>query len=177
MSRRRRYRPRVRDISGLLVLASAGWGWTLAHLAGFLALGAAAALTWPLLVLGLLIGPQAALYGCIPRRWRVRYRKRHGRAGARSAYIPQWMRRAVYRADRYRCVHCQSVVSLQWDHRWAWACGGPTSLANGFTLCQPCNYAKGCYYPPWDGFAQPGAGIMASERHTLRRWLRMAYAL
>lgn len=186
MSRRRRYRPRVRDASAPLILASAGYGWSVAHLAGFLLLGVLAVAAWPLVILGLTAAPAMVIGGCWPRRWRVAWRKRRADGGlgrGHAGHIPGWMRTAVYRADRWRCVHCGSTYRLQWDHVVPFACGGLTVLWNGAALCGMCNRLKSCYYPPWDGggprFAQQAA-ILASERRARRnplRWLRMAYAL
>jgi hypothetical protein len=181
VSGRRRYRPRVGHFLALPVMATAGWGAELWHLAGFLLLGLAGLAFWPLALLVLLAGPHMALYAAVPARWRVRYRKRHGRAGAASSYIPRWLRLAVYRADRWRCVHCQSVAGLQWDHVVPWACGGATALWNGCTLCSACNRLKSCYYPKWDGWVSYGPGaILRSELRARRnplRWLRLAWAL
>lgn len=178
-----RYRPRVRHAAALPVLVSAGWGWTAWHLAGLILAGAMAAVLWPLAILALLSAPPVLIGGMWPRRWRVASRSRRidrGYGRGRSGYIPLWMRRAVYRADRYRCVYCGLRGDLQVDHIVPWACGGLTVLWNLATLCALHNRAKSCYYPPWDGRIAGPDAILRAEHRARRnplRWLRMAFAL
>lgn len=183
MARRRRYRPRVRDASGAAVLASSGYGYSLAHWAGFLGLGLAAVLVLPLLLVALAAAPGALIGACWPSRWRVRWRKYRSARGlgrGHAGHIPLWMRASVYRADRYRCVHCRLPAGLQCDHVKPFACGGLTVLWNLVTLCGECNRLKSCYWQPWDGYDAIRTPILASERRARRspaRWLRMAWSL
>lgn len=106
-------------------------------------------------------------------------------------HIPVRRRRAVYAADRSRCVHCHSVIRLEVDHRRPHACRGRNWWFNLFTLCRRCNKVKSDYhvrpdgtvnYHPFQGFSDRGeaAAILASERRACMnpaRWLRLIAAL
>lgn len=57
--------------------------------------------------------------------------------------IPAALRTAVFERDAYRCVQCGSWKDLRADHVVPEVHGGPTTLENLQTLCQPCNSRKG----------------------------------
>jgi hypothetical protein len=119
----------------------------------------------------------------VPRR--VRMARRHDRP---RPPIPRWLRKAVYAADRYRCVYCASRLQLQLDHVIPWSFGGLTVLWNLVTLCGRCNRIKSnywksdtgqVYYRPFRNAASKGmAGmILRRELRTRRnpvRWVRAA---
>lgn len=58
------------------------------------------------------------------------------------------LRLQVYKADKYRCVHCGGNEDLSVDHIKPVALGGTNERSNLQTLCQPCNSRKGT---KWDG--------------------------
>lgn len=128
----------------------------------------------------------------VRRRWRIAYRKAHGREGARSARITARMRRVVLAADRYECVIGEDCAGpVQVDHIRPWAAGGITCLVNLMGLCRYHNMVKSGYwrdrdgyvhYRPWAGYDDVvlAAAILAAERSA--RWrpgrlLRAAWAL
>lgn len=123
-------------------------------------------------------GGAAALPDLMTTR-RNRMARRHGQP--RPA-IPQWLRRATYAADRYRCVYCRmrpgrqrpggSVVKLQWDHIVPWSFGGLTSLWNGATLCDRCNRVKSNYWKSDSGRVYYIGWAGASNQHEAGRILR-----
>lgn len=174
--RRRRHGRKARRAAAGCVAVAAGWA-ALGHLAVL-----AVVLSFIFLILVFL--PVSAV---APRRWRVAYRHAHGREGARSAYISLRQRRAVYAADRHRCVYCHSRVSLQVDHVLPWSHGGRTWLPNMVTLCGPDNRVKSDYWPgegyrPFEGAGNIAlaAAILAAERRARRnplRWVRAALSL
>ena len=170
-------------------LAAAGWqqaGEPL-HAAGLAVACVLALVVVPLVMLALLIAPSALLAGLVPRRWRIAYR--HAHEGRPS--IPRRLRRAVYAADRYRCVYCGIKQDRQVDHFRPWASGGLTSLFNLFTLCGKHNRVKSNYWKDRDGYvhyrafkdadnAALAALILAAEKRARLnpvRWLRAAWAL
>lgn len=53
------------------------------------------------------------------------------------------LRTKVYERDAYRCRGCGTHLALTCDHVVPESKGGPTTLENLQTLCQPCNSAKG----------------------------------
>lgn len=53
------------------------------------------------------------------------------------------LRRLVHERDQYRCVRCGTWKHLTCDHIIPESKGGPTTLENLQTLCQPCNSSKG----------------------------------
>jgi HNH endonuclease len=110
----------------------------------------------------------------VPACWRAWWRRGHpGRP-----HIPDWLRRAVYAADRRRCCYCGYAGSLQLDHGRPWSFGGRTSFWNLFTLCNRCNLVKSNYwdeqgkswYRPFRGYSdiEGAAAILAFERR--HRW-------
>lgn len=122
----------------------------------------------------------------VPRR--VRMARRHDRP---RPPIPAWLRKAVYAADRYRCVYCGSPDGLQLDHVIPWSFGGLTTLWNLVTLCGKHNRIKSnywksdtgkVYYRSWLGFGSTAAMGMAglilkrelSVRRSPLRWVRAA---
>lgn len=60
-----------------------------------------------------------------------------------KARIPANLARQVMERDAYRCRHCGTHLALTCDHVVAESKGGPTTLENLQTLCQPCNSRKG----------------------------------
>ena len=162
-----------------------------AGLAGLAVLTVLALSAIPVLLLGLLSAPGALSSTTVPRRWRVAYRRAHGREGARSARISARLRRMVLAADRKRCVACGSGSQPQVDHYRPWAGGGLTALFNLLILCASCNRTKSNYWRDRDGYVhyRPFAGaddraaaaaILACERRARwnpARWWRAAAAM
>lgn len=66
-----------------------------------------------------------------------------GRLGGVRVPVPQWMRRAVFERDGWKCRHCGSGVRLEADHIFPYSKGGATTLENLQTLCKTCNIRKG----------------------------------
>lgn len=60
-----------------------------------------------------------------------------------KARIPATLARQVMERDAYRCRHCGTHLALTCDHVIPESKGGPTTLENLQTLCQPCNSRKG----------------------------------
>jgi len=115
-----------------------------------------------------------------------------------SARIPKRVQRAVFRADRYRCVNCgylggQVKGDLHADHIRPWRGGGLTAIWNLMTLCAECNMIKCNYWRDRDGFIHyrygldspnlpKAAAILAREqciwvRYNPARWVRAGYDL
>jgi 5-methylcytosine-specific restriction endonuclease McrA len=151
---------------------------------------ALAAAAWPFVFIAVVFFLPACVKAAVPRRWRVWYRRRHGREGAKSSYIPRRTRRTVYAMDRYRCVFCNSGIKIQADHIRPWRAGGLVTLWNLAVLCQQCNLVKSNYYDKpgfemyraWDNHDDraKAAAIIARERrhrYSPLRWLRAAWAL
>jgi HNH endonuclease len=152
---------------------------------------------WPLLAMLLWSGPSLLVALFTSPQQRARRRKRLKDAGhARSAPIRAWVRRAAFRADRYRCVYCHEKFrrgkGLEADHYWPYASGGRSDIFNLFALCKYHNDVKSNYWvDAWDGFVhykpymvqgdvELAKAILAAERrHRLNpfRWLRAAWAL
>ncbi len=57
--------------------------------------------------------------------------------------IPEAVRSEVWRRDGGKCVQCQSVQNLQFDHIIPVSRGGATTVANLQLLCLSCNASKG----------------------------------
>jgi len=202
-TRRKRRRYRAPVTRGVLFGPALGlplWGWAdlgWEHLARPLAWGTLGVM----LVASLLIVPAAALlvaflpsaWGLlVPCSWRKAHRARHGRENCRSAYIPAFLRRLIFRTDRWQCVCCGSAINLQVDHVFPWSLGGLTVFFNLVTLCAVCNRTKSNYwffrrsgrsvYVPFAGAGDRSraAYILAYEKsHRWRplRLLRAAWAL
>lgn len=150
---------------------------------GFILLGAAVSLFYPLAVLLAFEAPGAL----VPWQCRAWYRRGQEHRPA----VSRRLRRVVYAADGYACCYCRSSASLQLDHYKPWSLGGRTSYWNSFTLCGRCNRVKSNYwvhrsgrvtYSPFAGSRYPGdaARILAFERRyrwSLRRFVRAALAL
>lgn len=173
------------------------WGWEdlgqPLHWAGLAGMVLAALLIIPMTLLVILFFLPAALRGgLVPRQWRINYRARHGREGARSAYISKRLRAIVFAADRHRCVVCKSTLVLNADHVRPWQPGGLTTLFNLMTLCRTCNLVKLNYWRERSGYVwyrpdmrtperlAQAAAILRVERR--KRWrplrlLRAAWAL
>lgn len=190
---RRARRVVSRPVMFLPGVGAGAWGWqrfgTPGHLGGLLVLGGAGLAVWPLLVmavLALLTVPHLL----VPRRWRMTWRHAHGRAGARSSFIPAHLRKVVLAADRRRCLYCGAgVKNGPIDHILPWAAGGRTWLWNLAVLCTYCNTVKSNYwhrapyaYRPFPGHdnRRLAAAIEAVERRhrwNPARWTRAAWAL
>lgn len=133
--------------------------------------------------------------GSAPFWLRVRRFLRGKDAGyARSAPIRSWVRRAAFRADRYRCVYChvkfRGGKGLEADHYLSYAGGGRSDIFNLFALCKYHNDIKSNYWRDPDGYEHyrpygvadivMAREILAAERWHRRnplRWLRAAWAL
>jgi len=70
-----------------LVAAAGGWAYLgqPAHLAGLGVMAAAGLVTWPCLVMMMLFAPAVMLGACVPRRWRIGHRQRHGQVTSPAA--------------------------------------------------------------------------------------------
>lgn len=78
-----------------------------------------------------------------PTSDRYRISSRRGPAG----YIPFALRVAVYRRDRFTCLHCGARRTLSIDHIHPFSKGGTTEFENLQTLCRSCNSRKGARVP------------------------------
>jgi hypothetical protein len=154
-------------------------------LLGFLGLGVALSVLWPVALILALQAPGAL----VPNRARIWWRG--GDPG--RPHVPDWLRRAVYAADGRRCClpWCETRAgSLELDHLRPWSLGGRTSFWNMMTLCKAHNLVKSNYwsedgfsvYRPWRGYSNrhEAARILAFERR--HRWsplrlIRAAMAL
>ena len=190
MTRRRR-KEIARTAGYLAAMTGTEQGWAALghpfHSAGLWIGEGVTVAVWPLAVLCLIYGPPALAARLVPRSWRASWR--YGRDT--RPHIPVMLRRAVYRADRWRCVACGWRADLQLDHVFPWSLGGNTSLWNMVTLCGRCNRVKSNFwiwqsgrltYRPFEGADRPqvAAGILAMERRARRRpwrWIRAAYIL
>jgi hypothetical protein len=96
----------------------------------------------------------------------------------RRAYMPEWVRRAVFFRDRGRCVRCQAdlsgMVSLwseeNFDHMVPLASGGLNDVTNIQLLCATCNKRKADgeaftsgTYEDWYSIAEPSAATSAQS--------------
>jgi HNH endonuclease len=185
-----------------LPLAAAGvvWAEVLHEHGGDRVLGLLAAvfvLAWPVLAMTIWSGPSLLIALFTSPSQRAARRKRLKDAGyARSAPIRAWVRRAVFRGDRYRCVYCHKKfrrgIGLEADHYRPYAAGGRSDVFNLFALCKYHNDVKGYYwvsertgavsYKPYMVAPDPvmAAAIMRAEYWHARnpvRWLRVAWAL
>ena len=203
MTARRRYRSyhlsRFGTFGPGLALPLYGWvdlGKPL-HWAGLGVMTAAGLLVVPVAVLVVMFFlPAVLMGGLVPRQWRISYRGKHGREGARSAYITKRLKYVVFAADRYRCAHCgihwDQAGHLEVDHVRPWSLGGLTTLFNCRALCPRCNKIKSNFwrfrrsgravYVPFAGWSDPilAEAILRSERRTQWspfRLLRAAWAL
>jgi hypothetical protein len=186
----------------LVPLAGAGalWFWVLHERGGMDSLDACAAgvvIGWPLLAMVFWSLPSLLIGLFTTPRQRAARRKRRKDAGyARSAPIRSWVRRAAFRADRYRCVYCHEKFrggrGLEADHGRPYASGGFSWIFNIFALCKYHNDVKSNYwvdredgYVHYRPYGVPGdpvlaAAILAAERRhrwNPLRWLRAAWAL
>lgn len=75
------------------------------------------------------------------RMLRVRQPRRP--APARKEPISYRLRKQVFERDAYRCVTCGDWHNLEADNIVPESLGGPTTLDNLQTMCQPCNGRKG----------------------------------
>jgi 5-methylcytosine-specific restriction endonuclease McrA len=156
----RRHRHHLVRTSALAVVAGLVWARSgqpagLEGLAGC-ELGFAGVL-W-LMVSALLFFAGPAWYAALVTA-NVRAGHRHKRklAGHGRPAIPAWLRRHVYAADSWRCVHCGyhaqdlctrcgKTHSLQIEHVRPFSRGGLTAHWNCVSLCGHCNVAKSDYW-------------------------------
>lgn len=150
---------------------------------------------WPLLAM-LVWSLPSILVGLVttPRQRAARRKRRKDKGYARSAPIRSWVRRAVFRADRYRCVYCHKYFrrgkGLEADHYWPYAGGGLSNAFNVLSLCKFHNDVKSNYWMDPDGYEhyrpygyaniEMAREILAAERWRRRnplRWVRCAWAL
>ncbi len=75
-------------------------------------------------------------------RKRAKLLKQRDKA-AKKAKIPSDLRWAVWERDDFTCKHCGRRDHLSIDHIIPESRGGETTLENLWTLCKPCNSAKG----------------------------------
>ena len=123
-----------------------------------------------------------------PPGWMTWWRKDpHGRKKP-----PARLRRKVLAADRKKCLWCGrksgAGVSLQLDHRVAFAAGGLNWVLNFFTLCKDCNMMKSNYNVEDDGYVHyrpwgrayddrsAAARILAAENRARWSLLRLGRA-
>ena len=167
---------------------------------GLIALAAAGLLAWPALAVHAAFLASGGWPALAPRRCRKWYRGRKSRRPRRqaesyretahSARISDRDRGIIFRADRYRCLHCRRRFParlLQVDHWIAWAQGGLSVLKNFATLCGPCNVAKLDYQPGQPSHLFTGESlhraraVWAAERRAIRwspaRYWRLAWAM
>lgn len=67
----------------------------------------------------------------------------HAGSGWRRRRISDSVRLAVWQRDGGRCVRCQDVRDLEYDHDIPHSKGGSDSAENIQLLCLPCNRSKG----------------------------------
>lgn len=173
----------------------AGW-W---HLAGLAAMELAGLVLIPVsLLLALFVLPAVLRGGLVPNQWRIRHRKRHGRANCKSAVITASLRRVVFAADRHRCLYCGVTAAelaalpprlckdgrvrprtLHVDHWKPWQPGGLTTLFNLGTLCDEHNEIKLNYWRERSGYIwyrpserNPGRLAEAARISAAIRWKR-----
>jgi hypothetical protein len=60
----------------------------------------------------------------------------------RARYIPQKVRREVWRRDQARCSECESQERLEYDHLIPLSKGGSSTARNIRLLCERCNRGK-----------------------------------
>lgn len=60
-------------------------------------------------------------------------------------YIPDKIKRQVFRRDHGACVKCGSKLNIQYDHILPFSKGGNNELENIQLLCAKCNIKKGDY--------------------------------
>jgi hypothetical protein len=183
-----------------LAAAGAAWYYGLHEHGGNDSLGLLAVvfvLAWPVLAMTIWSGPSLLIALFTTPQQRAARRKHRKDAGyGRSAPIRAWVRRAAFRADRYRCVYCHQKfrhgIGLEADHYRPYAAGGRSDVFNIFALCKYHNDVKGYYwvseftgyvgYKPYlvKGNVEMAAAIMRAEKWRARnplRWLRAAWAL
>ena len=68
---------------------------------------------------------------------------RQSKSIQRRVYIPENIRKAVFRRDSNHCQNCKSNQNLQIDHIIPISDGGLDDAGNLQTLCMACNIAKG----------------------------------
>mgnify|MGYP003817387313 CR=1 FL=1 len=72
-----------------------------------------------------------------------------------SARIPNYVRKAVYRRDNYRCALCDSEAGIQIHHAVPRGQGGTPFPHNLITLCWRCHaMAHGTRFPDMDVSAE-----------------------
>lgn len=189
MARRRTYKaPATRVMTFGPAVGLPLWGWNYLgeplHGWGLAVMTLAALIVVPAVLLLVFFLPTAWV-AIVPADRRKRYRQKKilkgvPRGAQRSSYPPKFLRRLIFSADRYKCVHCGAASDLQVDHVFPWSLGGLTVFFNLVTLCGECNRAKSNYwryrrsgnvvYVPFRGYAVPGRAAAILESELQRRW-------
>ena len=154
------------------------------HWAGLAVMAAAGLFIIPVLLLWVLFClPAMLMGGLVPRRWRIRHRRNHGRAACKSAVITAGLRRVTFAMDRSRCLYCGVTARelaalpprmgkdgrlyarrLHADHYRPWIAGFLTTLFNMGLLCDEHNEIKSCYYRERSGYIWYHRGSRSPER-------------
>lgn len=127
--------------------------------------------------------PAMLMGGIVPRSWRIRHRRNHGRARCKSAVITAGLDRVVRAMDRNRCLYCGITAAqlaalpprlgkdgrlyhrcLHVDHYRPWIAGFLTVLFNMGLLCDEHNEVKSCYYRERRGYVWYHGGSRTPER-------------
>lgn len=130
--------------------------------------------------------PAMLMGGLVPRRWRIRHRRNHGRAHCKSAVITAGLRRVTVVMDRNRCLYCGVTARelaalpprmgkdgrlrarcLHADHYRPWIAGFLTTLFNMGLLCDEHNEVKSCYYRERRGYVWYHGGTRTPARLAL----------
>lgn len=203
--RRRRYRSMTLSRSVTFVpgvIAPLG-GWLYLneplHWAGLAVMVLAGLVVIPVAVLMVMFWMPAMLMGgLVPRKWRIRHRRNHGRGACKSAVITAGLRRITMAMDRNRCLYCGVTAAelaalpprlgrdgryyarkLHVDHYRPWIAGFLTTLFNMGLLCDEHNEVKSCWYRERNGYVWYHSGsrsaarvAMAAEITRVIRWRR-----
>jgi hypothetical protein len=138
------------------------------------------------LLLLLFCFPALLMGGLVPRKWRIRHRRNHGRGQCKSAVITTGLRRVVMVMDRNRCLYCGITARelaalparrgkdgrlvarrLHADHYRPWIAGFLTVLFNMGLLCDEHNEVKSCYYRERNGYVWYHGGSRTPEREAM----------
>jgi hypothetical protein len=157
------------------------------HWAGLLAMAAAGLFVIPVAVLWVVFClPAMLMGGLVPRRLRIRHRRKHGRERCKSAVITTGLRRVTSAMDRNRCLYCGITAAelallpprigkdgrlyarrLHVDHYRPWIAGFLTTLFNMSLLCDEHNEMKSSYYRERNGYVWYHRGSRSPQRLAL----------